>query len=74
LEKQTFITFLEQFELQERLFDHEERRVLKYNKEHEKMEELAQRLDSFKEGFAASLTNVFGFVCYKNLQHYLEHL
>jgi len=60
--------------LQERLFDHEERRVLKYNKEHDKMEELAQRLDCFLEGFAASLMNVFGFVCYKNLHNYLEQL
>jgi hypothetical protein len=40
LEKETFLAHLNQFDLHERLFDHEERRIIKYNKQHVEIESL----------------------------------
>lgn len=40
LEKETFLAHLNQFDLHERLFDHEERRIIKYNKQHEEIARL----------------------------------
>ena len=74
LEKDTFLAHLNQFELHERLFDHEERRVIKYNKQHDEIARLQKRLETFKQNFASANMNAFGFICYKKLQKFLDNL
>lgn len=71
ISKDELFAALRAFELPDRLFNHEERRIIKHNRQQEEIERLNARLNTFYESFAASLMNIFGFVTFKNFDKWL---
>ncbi len=72
LKHEDMIGALHKMNLADYILGFEERRIIKYNREQEKIDEIWKDLDTFFAHFVGCFKNVFGEIQYKKVKAYID--